>query len=121
MDDPTPPAPRVPRPKRRPPTKAEQLAQLAADTDTLTRDSVDAARRVINASFGAIPEGTDPNPAAEGAAPAAVYVHVTCDLEEARRTATQAERPREIDIAVTVRIAASRARVQHYAPDVKAA
>ena len=117
MSDTTPTAPRAtPRQLRRPPTKAEQIRRLTADTEALAELTEDAARHMTATSFAATAGCADTSPARECAVSAGVCVHVTCDLQEARRTAARTERPREIDIAVTVHLASSRTLLPHRDP-----
>ncbi len=122
MSDPTPPTALPPRPaaRRRSPTRAAQLARFAADGEAITEAATAAARRVINASFGSVPDtGVPADPAEDSGA--RLYVHVSCAVDGTRPRAAQTEPPRGIDIAVTVRIAEPTSPMRRRPPDAKAA
>ena len=122
MSDPTPPtaAPLRPAVRRRAPTQAQQLARFATDPDYITEAATAAARRVVNASFGtALGEG-DPCDTG-GDADTRLCVHVNCVVDDARPHTVHSELPREIDVAVTVRLAPAPIRARCCNSNAKAA
>lgn len=118
MSDPTPPTALPVRPAARRSTQS-RAQRLAAQADA-TAGAAAAARRVIDASFGVVPDRDQASPADDDA-PTRLCVHVSCDVDGPRRATARAEPPREIDIAVTVRVAEPPARSRRCAPDTKAA
>ena len=119
MSDPTPPTALPARPASRRTTQS-RAQRLAAQADA-TAGAAAAARRVIDASFGVVPDRDEASPANEDDVPTRLCVHVSCDVDGPRRATARTEPPHEIDIAVTVRVAEPPTRARRCMPHAKVA
>ena len=117
MSDPTPPTalPARPAARRSTANRAQRLAAQAAATE----GAADAARRVIDASFGVVP-GADDSATRDGQIPTQLSVYVSCDVD-GPRPAAGTQPLHGIDIAVTVRVADPATRVRSRLPRAEAA